>query len=259
MDKGKGARKSNSIMETPTRNEQPSECVQVLPKKPRSAIKKDLLAFFGDGRRTPAPSTEGSPIETVMQHRDYSPAGKGDSGTGVGGKMVDNNSWRTPIVKKKRDKSKSTPQDAEIEEGQTTKKPRPDDEESKVGNTVDLESMGASLRKKGQPESKKSKENSAKKLNKTPRKKATFVPEDSEESGRKKEEAKEVQVAAQCVIGFAIRVDRGNNTKGGFDRKLAEGLTFLREFVDPAAFIFPNGKNKRWVRSNPNRIYQTTN
>ncbi len=49
----------------------------------------------------------------------------------------------------------------------------------------------------------------------------------------------------QCVIGFAIRVDKGNNTKGGFDKKLTEGLTFLREFVDPAACILPNRKNKR--------------
>ncbi len=73
-----------------------------------------------------------------------------------------------------------------------TKKPRSDDKESKVGNTVDLESMGTSLRKKGQPKSKKNKKDSAKKLNKTPRKKATFAPEDSEESGRKKEEVKEV-------------------------------------------------------------------
>ena len=241
MDEGKGARKSDSITETPTRNGLPSEREQDLPKKPRSAIKKD----FGDGRRTPAPSTEGSPIETVMQRREYSPAGKGDSGTGAEGKTVDNNRWRTPTVKKMRDKSKSTPQDAEDEEGQTTKKPRSDDKESKVGNTVDLESMGASLRKKGQPKSKTNKEDSTKKQTKTPRKKATFAPEDSEESGRKKEEVKEAQVAAQCIIGFAIRVDRGNNTKGGFDKKLAEGLTFLREFVDPAACILPNGKDKR--------------
>ncbi len=86
MDEGKGARKSNFITETPTRNEQPSKRVQVLPKKPRSAIKKDLIAFFGGGQRTPAPSTEGSPIETVKQRREYSPAGKGDSGTGAGGR-----------------------------------------------------------------------------------------------------------------------------------------------------------------------------
>jgi len=52
-------------------------------------------------------------------------------------------------------------------------------------------------------------------------------------------------MSAQCVIGFAIRVDRGNNTKGGFNKKVSEGLTFLREFVDPAACILPNGKDKR--------------
>ncbi len=46
-------------------------------------------------------------------------------------------------------------------------------------------------------------------------------------------------------LGFAIRVDRGTNTKGGFDKKVSEGLTFLREFVDPAACILPNGKDKR--------------
>ena len=47
MDEGKGARKSDFIMKTPTRNEQPSKHEQVLPKKPRSAIKKDLIAFLG--------------------------------------------------------------------------------------------------------------------------------------------------------------------------------------------------------------------
>ena len=75
MDDGKVARKSDFITETPIRNKQPSEREQVLPKKPRSAIKKDLIAFFGEGRRTPAPSTEGSPIETVKQRREYSPVG----------------------------------------------------------------------------------------------------------------------------------------------------------------------------------------
>ncbi len=65
MDEGKGARKSDFITETLTRNEQPSKRAQVLPKKPRLVIKKDLIAFLGDGQRTPAPSTEGSPIETV--------------------------------------------------------------------------------------------------------------------------------------------------------------------------------------------------
>jgi len=156
MDEGKVARKSGFITESPIRNEQPSERKQVLPKKPRSVIKKDLIAFFGDGRWTPAPSTEGCPIETVKQCQEYSPAGKGEVGSGTGGKTVDNNSWLTPIVKKKRDKTKSIIQDEENEKEQSAKKPRSDDEESKVGNTVDQESMSASLRKKGQPKSKKS-------------------------------------------------------------------------------------------------------
>ena len=112
--------------------------------------------------------------------------------------------------------------------------------------------MSTSLRKKSpktkilkSKKSKETQEESAKKpTNQTPRKKATFVPEESEESGKKKEEG-EVAVNFQCVIGFTIKVDKGNNTKGGFDKKLAEGLTFLREFVNPAACILPNGKDKR--------------
>ena len=164
-------------------------------------------------------------------------------------------------MKKKRAKSNVTPQGAEGEEGQNTKKPRSDDEESEVekskgteqaGHTVDLESMSALMRKKSPktkiPKSKESmekQEDSAEKLNQTPRKKTTFMPEESEESGKKKEE-EEVAVNSQCVIGFAIRVDRGNNMKGGFDKKLSKGLTFLREFVDPAACILPNSKDK-WL------------
>ena len=50
----------------------------------------------------------------------------------------------------------------------------------------------------------------------------------------------------QYVIGFAIRVDKGNNMKGGFNKKLFEGLTFLRDFADSAACILPKRKNK-WL------------
>ena len=37
---------------------------------------------------------------------------------------------------------------------------------------------------------------------------------------REKKEEEEVAVNFQCVIGFAIRVNKGNNMKGGFDKKL---------------------------------------
>jgi hypothetical protein len=270
MEDGKVACKSDDITATPIRKalptsgKQQSKREQELPKIPRSAMKNDLTAYFGKGKRSPGPTTAGNPITTVIQRRELqigTPTGKGDSGAGTGGKKYNNNSWRTPLVKKKRDKSNATPQGVEDEEGQNNKKPRSDDEESageqskgteQAGHTVDLESMSASMRKKSPKtkilKSKKSKEkweDSAKKPNQTPRKKATFAPEESEESGKKKEEG-EVAVNFQCVIRFAIRVDKGNNTKGGFDKKLSEGLTVLREFVDPAACILPNGKDK-WL------------
>ena len=145
-----------------------------MPKKPRSAMKMDLTAFFGKGKRSPGPTTAGNPIKTVIQCCELqrgTPTGKGDSGAGVEGKKDDNNGWHTPLVKKKRVKSNTTPQDAEGKEGQNNKKPRSDDEESageqskgteQAGHTVDLESMSASMRQKSPktkiPKSKKSKE-----------------------------------------------------------------------------------------------------
>ena len=119
MEDGKGVHKSNNITAAPIREvrtrsgKQQSKCEQELPKKPRSATKKDLTAFFCKGKRSPGPTTAGNPIETVIQHRELqvgTPTGKGDSGAGAGGKKDDNNSWRTPLVKKKRDKSNATPQ-----------------------------------------------------------------------------------------------------------------------------------------------------
>ena len=75
-----------------------------------------------------------------------------------GSKKDNNNSWCTPLVKKKRDKSNTRPRGAEGKEGQNTKKPRSGDKQStgkqskgiteQAGHTVDLESVSASLRKK---------------------------------------------------------------------------------------------------------------
>ena len=117
MEDGKGARKSDEITATPIRKALPtsgnqqSEREQVLPKKPRSALKKDLTAYFGDGKRSPAPTTAGNPIATVIQRRELltgTTTSKGDGGTGAGGKMGDNNSWHTPIAKKKKKKKKQS-------------------------------------------------------------------------------------------------------------------------------------------------------
>jgi len=56
MEDGKGARKSDNITATPIRKarttsgKQQSKRKQELPKKPRSAMKKDLTAFSAKAR-----------------------------------------------------------------------------------------------------------------------------------------------------------------------------------------------------------------
>jgi hypothetical protein len=57
------------------------------------------------------------------------------------------------------------------------------------------------------------------------KKKATCA--EPEEEVKKGEEEK-AAACNRCVVGFAIRVDKSNNTKGGLDKKLVEGLSFLR-------------------------------
>jgi hypothetical protein len=89
-------------------------------------MKKDPTDFFGHGKTAPGPTTEGNPINTVIQRRVLqvgTPMGKGDSGAGAGGKKDDNKSWRTPLVRKEKDKSNTTPQGTEGEEGKKNKKP----------------------------------------------------------------------------------------------------------------------------------------
>jgi hypothetical protein len=69
------------------------------------------------------------------------------------------------------------------------------------------------------------------------KKKATFAEAVQEKPAQKVDYKK-------CVVGFAIRVDKGNNTKGGFDKKLMEGLNFMWTYIDSHAAFFPIGKDQ---------------
>ena len=72
MEDGKGAHKSNNITATSIREarttskKQQSERKQELAKKLRSAMKKNLTAYFGKGKRSPGPTTAGNPIKMVV-------------------------------------------------------------------------------------------------------------------------------------------------------------------------------------------------
>jgi hypothetical protein len=47
------------------------------------------------------------------------------------------------------------------------------------------------------------------------------------------------------VVGFAIRVDKGNNAKQAFNKKLMEGLQFIQQYVDKNACFLPHEKGKK--------------
>jgi hypothetical protein len=60
------------------------------------------------------------------------------------------------------------------------------------------------------------------------------------------EVAKEKPIAyKECVAGFAIRVNKGNNTKLAFVKKLMEGLEFIQQYVDKRACFLPHEKDKK--------------
>ncbi len=220
------------------------------------------------------PSTKGNPISAVIQRRTKrsdTQQGTGGNGDGSfrakpdGHGVSDNNKWSTPNTKKGNKSRRSASND----DGQN-KKARSDDNNSegkestqqKQGSketaeqgdfVVDLESMGALLKKKSLRD-KAAKKKAAKKKQEenmektTKQKKAKFAPDPNNAGAEKdKEEAavKEVAVCFKCVVGFAICINKGNNAKGGFDKKIAEVLSFLREYLDKAACILPSGKDQR--------------
>ncbi len=72
----KPACKSNEIITTPAWTQRTTMVIptmgeqeQSAPKKTRSARKKDLLAFFGEGARLLPPSMEGTPIDAAKTRR----------------------------------------------------------------------------------------------------------------------------------------------------------------------------------------------
>ncbi len=176
------AQAQRNIMSTPKTGEQE----QSAPKKTRSARKKDLLAFFGEGARVQPPSTDGTPIDAAKMRRSTGSVTSGPR------KRHDKTDGRDAIGRKK---SKS------------------DDEESQE-RVTNLEKMAETpLKPKGsKPKPKKglAKKDKATKTPDSGRKKATFA----ETVG--KVVVKEIEIEnKKCVVGFAIRVDKTKDTKGG--------------------------------------------
>jgi hypothetical protein len=191
-------------------HKQTGEREQSTAKKSRSARKQGLTAFFGEGARVPPLSMDGTPIDAVKMRR-----------------MLKN---RKTGSQKKRDKGNGN-------ETIGRKKSKSDDEESHEG-VISLEQMEkAPLKVKGTKSSARKGKARIDKEKNTPdsgKKKATFV----ETVGKEEVKEKEIEYKT-CVVGFAVRVDKTKDTKGGFDKKLLEGLLFMKTYIDQHASFHP--------------------
>jgi hypothetical protein len=216
-NRSKLAQKSNDITITPARatrditsHKQTGEREQSTAKKSCSARKQRLMVFFGEGARVPPPSTDGTPINAVKMRRTPM---NGESGS-----------------KKKRDKG----------DGNETigrKKSKSDNTESHKG-VEDLEQMEKMLLKvkgtKSNARKGKARKDKEKNTPNSGKKKASFV----EMVGKKVVKEKEIEYKT-CVVGFVVCVDKTKDTKGGFDKKLLEGLLFMQTYINQHASFHP--------------------
>jgi hypothetical protein len=182
---------------------------QSAPKKTRGERKKGLLKIFGDRARVAPPSTEGTPTDATKIRRR--------SGTGtIGTKNKHNFTKGKEIISSKKSKSHDKESQEEV---------------------ADLNKMEVTpLKPKGSRS--KTKEGSSKKdkTAKTPesgRKKTSFAKTVG------KEVVKEKDIEYKKCDGFAIRVDKTKDTKGGFDKKLNKGLRFMQTYINQHASFHP--------------------
>ncbi len=130
------------------------------------------------------------------------------------------------------------------------KKSKSDNEESQAEKVANLETMGKMpLKVKGTKDStKKAKATKDKGKSTAPnsgKKKATFA----ETVGKETVEEKEIKYKT-WVVGFAVQVDKGKDTKGGFDKKLLEGFAFMQTYINQHASFHPirQGKNSKPIK-----------
>ncbi len=97
------------------------------------------------------------------------------------------------------------------------------------GAVVNLEAMKELFRKKGagtvNPKGSKKKDKKTAMFAEATSKGALWKPEPEVKYNK-------------CVVAFAIRVDKGKDTKEGFDKKIVAALSFLQTYIDKHAPFF---------------------
>jgi hypothetical protein len=177
-ERGKAARKSNNITDTPARakvtpnGKQYREHEQDPPKKSRGDIKKGIKDYFGEGKRVSAPSMEGDPVTRVVQRRES----RGAKSSRAEGSSNDKGQNKKP---RSDDKNSGEDEGKKVNKGTERK-------ENQEGFLVDLESMGAQLKNKS-TKGKQSKTKAPKVASGKKKKKTSFqLQEETQETEKRR-------------------------------------------------------------------------
>jgi hypothetical protein len=249
----KAVKKSDNITGTPARG----KMMEVMPntkkaskreqdkaKKLRQDKKNDLLKYFADGACVLAPMSKGTPIDAVTQRRESRGTGNNTpnvAGSKEGGKKKSGTKKASKSTLNKANESDN----GDSKGNKTCKTKTPQAGRKGGGFKVNLDSMNKiPLKEKG-----KKRDGAKKKKKEKPveeddggaktLKKATFAETVKNEATK----AQRIKYK-KCVARFAIRVDKGNNTKGGCDKKLTESLTFMQTYINKHASFHPIGKDQ---------------
>jgi hypothetical protein len=159
--------------------------------------------------------------------------GQNDKATTNRGQMGERTGGRTNIIKKST--KNLCPNGSDDKISCQSKRTKSDDKGSALGGeqpngaVVNFEAMKESLRKKGagtvKPKGSKKKD----------KKTAMFAEATSKGAlGKPEPEVK----YNKCVVAFAIRVNKGTDTKVDFDKKIVDALSFLQTYINKYATFF---------------------
>jgi hypothetical protein len=249
------ARKSKEIAITPARvrkealatvtpaDQKISKTEQRLSKKKQAEQKRTMDQYFGPGERVLPPSRGGTPVQSILLQR-LTKSATGVEGQKPNTEQNDNEEKGKEANACRKKDSTTTTGNLSGQQPNTNKDNQAEYEEVAVEEEpeVDLEGFSTGVRPKGQGSRKRDKKRNAEK--KTGEQVKQSEARKPKIAFTEAEKPKTISYN-QCMVGFAIRVDKGNNAKQAFDKKLMEGLQFHQQYVDKNACFLPHEKDKK--------------
>ena len=203
-----------------------------------------------------APSREGTLIDAILQHRErgsYHDKGEREEtnlasfkGTKTTKSKKQEQTADTGEVQEdkkrasRKSKQKSNSQGSDDKTSRRSKRTKSVDDILACGGketeteVINLEAMGGALRTKGSGKSK------SKDANQTPKKSATFA----EAASKPASQGTETNITYnKRVVSFMIRIDKGKDTKVGFNKKVIAGLSFIQTYINKHTAFFAIDKS----------------